>query len=47
MYRLETKKGTRKYNGAKSCAQGDKTFKEKPDAKWNKGSGDSGPDPTS
>lgn len=31
---------TGKCNGAKSSAQGNKTFKEKPNAKWNKGSGD-------
>lgn len=35
---LQKKGSTRKYNGAKSSAQGDKRFKEKPDAKWNKGS---------
>lgn len=29
----------RKCNGAKSNVQEDKRFKEKPDAKWNKGSG--------
>ena len=31
----EVKKSTRKWDGAKSCAQGDKWIK-----KWNKGSGD-------
>ena len=30
------KKITRKHNGYKTCAQGYKKFKEKPDAKWNK-----------
>jgi hypothetical protein len=33
------KRSTRKWNGAKSCAQKDENFKEKPGAKWNKGSG--------
>jgi hypothetical protein len=32
---FEEKKNTRKYNEAKSSAQGDKKFKEKPGAKWN------------
>ena len=33
-------RNTRKCNGAKFCAQGDKQIKEKSAAKWNKGSGD-------
>lgn len=33
---FEQKKGTRKWNGAQSCAQEDKQIKEKPDVKWNK-----------
>ena len=37
---IEEKGGTRKWNGAKSCIQGDKQIKEKPDIKWNKGCGD-------
>ena len=32
---FEKKKNTRKWNGAKSCVQGNKQIK-----KWNKGSGD-------
>ena len=32
---FEEKRGTRKWNRAKSCVQGDKWIK-----KWNKGSGD-------
>lgn len=35
---FEEKRWTGKYNGAESRAQGDKTFKEQPDAKWKKGS---------
>lgn len=31
-------KSTRKWNAAKSCAQNDEKFKEKPGVKWNKGS---------
>ena len=37
---FKEKRGTRKWNGAKSCVQGDDHIKEKSDAKWNKGSGD-------
>lgn len=33
---LEEKRSTRKYNGAKFNAQGDKKFKGKPEAEWNK-----------
>lgn len=33
---LEEKRSTRKHNGAKFNAQGDKKFKEKPEAEWNK-----------
>jgi len=35
----EEKRGTRKYNGAKSRTR-DEIFKDKPNAKWNKESGD-------
>ena len=39
--KFKKKRGTRKcFVGAKSCAQGDKKFKEKPEAKGHKGSGD-------
>ena len=37
---FEEKRGTRKYNGAKASAQGDTKFKDNPDVKWNKESGD-------
>ena len=37
---FEEKRSTRKGNGAKSSTQRDKKFKENPNAKWNKGSGD-------
>lgn len=37
---FEEKRSTRKYNGANSCAHGDKRFKENPNTKCNKGSGD-------
>ena len=36
----EEKRGTRKCNGAKSCAQAGKKCKEKPDAKWYKDNDD-------
>jgi hypothetical protein len=36
----EEKRSTRNCNGTMSSAQGDKKFKEEPDAKRNKGSGD-------
>ena len=34
---LEEERDNRKFNRAKSCVQGDKKIKEKPDAKWNIG----------
>lgn len=37
---FKEKWGTRKWNGAKSCVQGDKQIKEKLDVRWNKGYGD-------
>ena len=40
MYSPRRRGGTRKWNEAKSCVQGDKKTKEKPDVKWSKGSGD-------
>jgi hypothetical protein len=33
------KRSSRSCNRARSSGQGDKIFKETPDAKWNKGSG--------
>ena len=35
-------KGTRKWNGAKSCVQVVKQIKEKPAVKWKKVNGDQG-----
>ena len=37
---FEEKRSTRRCNGARTSAQGNKMFKEKSSAKWNKGSGD-------
>ena len=37
---FEEKRGTRKSNGAESSAWGDKKFKQKLAADWNKGGGD-------
>lgn len=33
---FEEKRGTRNWSGAKSCTQGNKQIKEKPNAKWKK-----------
>ena len=40
MHSFRRKRAPKKYNGLKSSDQGNKKFNEKPDAKWNKGSGD-------
>lgn len=37
---FKDKRGTKKYNEAKSCAQGEKQIKEKHDATWIDGCGD-------
>lgn len=37
---FEVKRSTRKYNGIKTIAQGNKNFREEADAKWNERNGD-------